>query len=136
MSASGFVGAWPAIISIILTIIGSAGVGGLLKTWLDYKRGSRKQTDDVALSLVHQQNARILILEEQQVRERDKCDRELRVLRHQMANVDSAFDGFLMMVEAMPEKAGEIAASIRKQRGEQRQAEAVEKAAAMTGGQG
>ncbi len=130
---SAYAGTWPAIISIVLTIIGSAGVGGMLKTWLDHLRGKRKQTDDVALSLVHQQNERIRLLEDQQAREREKCDRQIAALRHQMANVDSAFDGFLMMVEAMPEKAGETAAKIRKQRSEQRQAEAVEKAAVMTG---
>ena len=105
-----------------------------LKSWLEYKRGVRKDSDDVAMNLVGHLTERLDKVEAAAEREREKCEAELRALRHQVNNVDAAFDGFLMMVEASPEKAGEYAALIREKRGRQRNNEAIEKAAVMTAG--
>lgn len=125
---------WLAILTFLGTIIGSAGLGGLFKTWLDYKRGARKQTDDVAISLVQQLTDRITKLEGDQVREREKCDNELRALRHRLNNIDAAFDGVLIAIEAAPDKASEIASRERAERRAHREREAMESAALLTGG--
>lgn len=123
-----------AILTFLMTIIGGAGLGGLFKTWLDYKRGSRKQTDDVAITLVEQLSARITKLEDDQVREREKCENELRALRHRLNNIDAAFDGVLIAIEAAPASAKEIAHAARADRRAHREREALESAALLTGG--
>lgn len=123
-----------AILTFLMTIIGSAGLGGLFKTWLDHKRGARKQTDDVALALVQQLTERITRLEDQQVRERENCDNELRAMRHKLNNIDAAFDGVMFAIEATPENAKDIVAKAREARATQRQQEAQETAALLMGG--
>lgn len=124
----------PAIVTAFGAFVTGGGIGVGFKAWLEYRRGTRKDSDEVAMGLVDRLTARMEYIEALAERERQKCDAELRALRHQMANVDSAFDGFLMMVEAGPDRAGEYAALIRDKRAKQRQTEAVEKAAVMTAG--
>jgi len=120
-------------ITVIGSIIGGTGLGGMLKTWLDHKRGTRKDTDDVAVTLVRQLSDRIEKLEAQQISEREKCDNELRALRHRMNNIDAAFDGVMLAVEAAPDNAKEIVAKAREARARQREREAVESAALLMG---
>jgi hypothetical protein len=120
---------WVALLGILGTLFGGAGLGGILKTWLDHKRGVRKDTDEVALSLVNQLKQRVETLETASERERVLCDARLAVQRHRINNLSSNFDALLLLIEMAPEKAAEMVAKIKERRAAQEQAEAVEKAA-------
>lgn len=120
---------WFYIVSIMGGFVGSAGLGGMLKTWLDHKRGVRKATDEVALSLVTQLTNRIEILEAESARERVLCDAKLGIQRHRINNLSGNFDALLLLIEMAPEKAADMVAKIKERRSQQEQAEAVEKAA-------
>lgn len=113
----------------IATAAGGLGAGGLLKTWLDHKRAARRQTDEVALSLVEQLKGRVGTLEAGAAQERALCDAHMAVLRHRVSNLSGSFDSLLMMAEMAPEHAQAFAARIRERRAAQEQAEAAEKAA-------
>lgn len=121
------------ILALIGSILGGGVLGSMWKTWLDHKRGTRKDTDDVAVTLVRQLSDRIEKLENQQISEREKCDNELRALRHRLNNIDAAFDGVMLAIEAAPDNAKEIVSKAREARARQREREAVESAALLMG---
>jgi len=60
------------------------GLGGMLKSWLDYRRSMRKQSDEVAMNLVTQLTKRIETVEASAAQERALCDANLSVLRHRV----------------------------------------------------
>lgn len=113
----------------VATAAGGLGAGGLLKTWLDHKRAARRQTDEVAMHLVRQLNARVETVETMAAQERAICDANLSVLRHRVNNLSGAFDSLLLMAEMAPDRVPEFAARIKQRRAAQEQAEAAEKAA-------
>lgn len=120
---------WPNVAVIIVAMIGSAGLGGILKTWLGHKRGKRKDTDEVAMNLVGQLQARVKQLEVVSEKERLLCDAKLAVLRHRQNNLSSMFESLLMIHEIAPERVNQAIAHIRERRREQETTEAIEKAA-------
>jgi hypothetical protein len=122
------VGYWP----LIVAFLGSLGLGGMLKSWLDYRHKARKQTDDMATAIVATLTGRLDAVEAQQAQERALCEANLGVLRHRMNNLSGSFDGLLLLIEMAPEKAAEFVARIKEQRAAQELAEAAEKAAVMT----
>ena len=67
MSAVAWIGA-------ALGLLGSAGLGGLVKTWLDHKRERRAQSDGVALELVKTLGVRVDQLEDALSEERARCE--------------------------------------------------------------
>ena len=76
---------WAAIvIGLLTTLIGGAGIGGMLKTWLDHRRAARSQTDEVALTLVGKLEGRIESVEAEQRQERARCEAQLAALRHRV----------------------------------------------------
>ncbi len=124
---------WVAILGGVAALVGSAGIGGLLKVWLDHKRGKRHQTDSVALALVETLTARVDKLEKQQAIERDRCDDELRVVRHRIQGWKQLFYSLLHLFD-MPAK--QRADALNGVRSEMAALEAAEKAetGAMFGG--
>ncbi|MEJ7933476.1 hypothetical protein WG907_04290 [Sphingobium sp. AN558] len=125
---AGLSATWFAVLGLIGTLIGGAGLGGMLKTWLDHVRGRRKDTDEVALTLVNQLQTRVTSLEDSSDRERKLCDAQLAVQRHRINNLSGNFDALLLLIEMAPDKASEMVAKIKERRSAQEQAEAVEKA--------
>jgi homoserine dehydrogenase len=120
---------WLVVSSMAMGLIGTGGVGYLLKTVLDHKQRIRKQTDEVAMSLVMQQSERITQLEASIERERALCDAKLGVQRHRVNNLSMNFDSMLMIMELAPEKAVDAVRAIKERRAQQDTAEAVEKGA-------
>jgi len=93
--------------------LGGSGIGAGLRPVLDYWKGRRAQTDDVAMGLVEKLQTRIERLEEAQAAERQLCDAKLSVLRHELKNVQGNFDALLLAIEVAPEKAAEVAAKVK-----------------------
>jgi hypothetical protein len=120
---------WPAIIALLTTLLGGAGVGAILKAWLDYKTGKRKQTDEVAMQLVGQLQVRLTTVEAKAARDEALCEAQLAVQRHRINNLSSAFDGLLLVMELAPDRASEAVARIKARRVADAQAEATETAA-------
>lgn len=118
---------WPMILTVF-TAIGGMGVGGMLKTWLDHKRGTRKDTDDVAMNLVQQLSARLKKVEDSAAQADALCEARMSVLRHRMNNLSTSFDGLLMLIEMAPDKTGEFVTKIKERRVQQEQTEAAERA--------
>ena len=98
--------------------IGGGGLGAGLRPILDYMKGRRRQTDEVAMGLVEKLQARIERLEESSAAERALCDAKLAVLRHELKNVQGNFDALLLAIEIAPEKAAEVVAKIKTRRGQ------------------
>jgi hypothetical protein len=96
--------------------IGGGGIGAGLRPILDYWKGRRRQTDEVAMSLVEKLQGRIERLEESSAAERALCDAKLEVLRYELENVQGNFDALLLAVEVAPEKAAEVVAKIKARR--------------------
>lgn len=120
-----------AIVAIVAGILGSAGLGGVLKTWLDHQRGKRKQTDDVAMGLVEKLEKRIEKLEADLDLERARCDAELRVLRHRMNNQRTMIYSLLHLFDVPAGKRKDMLAGIRTELAALEQAEATEKGAVV-----
>lgn len=70
---------------------------------------------------------RVEKLEEDRDRERLRYESELMIERHRAANVTAAFDAFLMLVKANPDKVAESVVMIEEMRARQMLAEAEEK---------
>ncbi len=96
--------------------IGGGGVGAGFRPILDYWKGRRKQTDDVAMHLVEKLQGRIERLEESSAAERALCEAKLDVVRHELENVQGNFDALLLAIEIAPEKAAEVVAKIKARR--------------------
>lgn len=120
---------WVAIVSGIATVLGSVGLGGMLKTWLDYRRGMRQGTDEVAMGLVDKLTKRVETLEREQAHERAVCDANLKVMRHRLNNVAATFDSLMMMIELAPDRASEIIKLVKERRAAQETMEGMERAA-------
>lgn len=67
-------------------LAGTAGLGGMMKVWLDHRATKRRQTDEVALELAQRLGRRVEQLERDLQADRARCDAELRVLRHRTQN--------------------------------------------------
>lgn len=124
---------WPAILTGLAALLGSAGAGSVFTKWLDHKRGMRKDTDDLAVAMVEKQNVRIAsleakvdLVEKAADHERRLCEIQLAYQRHRINNLSSIFDGLVGMLDLAPERAAEIVAKIKERRVEQEQKEATE----------
>jgi len=106
----------PAWLSLCGAAIGGGGVGAGLRPVLEYWKGRRAQTDEVAMGLVEKLQARIERLEEGQAAERQLCDAKLALLRHELKNVQGNFDALLLAIEVAPEKAAEVVAKVKARR--------------------
>ena len=106
----------PAWAALCGAAMGGGGIGAGLRPILDYMRGRRRQTDEVAMGLVEKLQARIERLEESSAAERQLCDAKLSVVRHELKNVQSNFDALLLAIEIAPEKAAEVVAKIKARR--------------------
>jgi len=84
--------------------LGGGGLGAGLRPILDYWKGRRRQTDEVAMGLVEKLQARIERLEESSAAERQLCDAKLSVLRHELKNVQGNFDALLLAIEWRPKR--------------------------------
>lgn len=129
----------PTALLVILGLIGSGGLGYVLKTWLDYLRAKRKGTDDMSLSVVAAFQARLEKVEGELEKERERakqdrkiCDAEMRVLRHRVNNGASMIDALLLLHEMPAAKAKAQVAAIREQWGDLRKISAAEGAIVMT----
>lgn len=129
---------WVAIASVIATLIGGAGVAGVLKVWLDHKRGKRKQTDDVSLAWAakfeqraEQAEDRIAKLEDQQAIERQRCDDELRIVRHRIQGWKQLFYSLLHLFDMPQRQRKDTLEAVRKQMAALEQAEAAETGAML-----
>lgn len=73
------------------------------------------------------------ILDERAIRmsERDKCEADLRILRHELANEIQAADAFLMLTERDPAKLQQNIAQIKEYREKKRAEIALEKGAML-----
>jgi hypothetical protein len=111
----------------LVAILASIGLGGMLRTMLDYRSRARKQTDDMATTMVKQLSDRVKAVEQASSQERALCDAQLSVLRHRMNNLAGSFDGLLLLIEMAPEKAPEFVVRIKEQRMAQEKAEAAER---------
>lgn len=112
-------------------LIGSAGIGGLFKAWLDHKRGKRAQSDNVALALVGKLEKRIDALEAAQALERERCDDELRILRHRIGGWKQLFYSLLHLFDMPARQRKDTLAAVRLQMDTLEQAEATETGAML-----
>lgn len=136
---------WPMFAGLVIAMLGSAGVGGLFRTWLDHKRGVRKQTDDVSISLVHEMRERMAMVETGANLDRDRaaeeraraerrerlCDLKLGFEHHRVNNLLQLNQSQLFIMQLAPEKLPEAIEMLAKRRSEQENTEATERAAIL-----
>lgn len=108
--------AFPAWGPLFGAALSGGGIGAGMRPVLDYWKGRRRQTDEVAMGLVEKLQARIDRLEQSQAAERQLCDAKLSVLRHELRNVQGNFDALLLAIEVAPEKAAEVVARVKARR--------------------
>lgn len=89
---------WVAIITACAALVGSAGIGGILKTWFDHKRGARAQTDSVALSLVETLTNRVKVLEDKAESDQQSCEERLKEQKAESDRKLAIQDGQLMVM--------------------------------------
>lgn len=118
---------WFGYVALIVAALGSIGLGGMLKTWLDHKYKSRKATDDMATAIVDHMTRRLSSVE----RHGRICEANLGVLRHRLNNLSGCFDATLLLIEMAPEKSADLVQKIKELRQTQMLAEAAERAAVM-----
>jgi len=106
----------PGWIPFVGSAVGGGGIGAGVRPLLEYWKGQRKQTDEVAMGLVEKLQARIDRLEQAQSAERELCDTKLQVLRQQLANVRGDFEALLLAIEIAPDKAAEVVARLKERR--------------------
>ena len=120
------------LLQLVVTLLLGGGLGALLNTFFRHKRGVREETDDQAVKLLEQQAAmivRLTKLERETAQERALCEARLQAERHRINNLDTNFDAMLLLYEVAPERASEWIAKFKERRAQQREAEAIEKAA-------
>lgn len=103
-------------------------LGTIMHSWpaiRDATTRAKTALGDRRLSRIEKLEAR---LDEQRV----SYEAEVKILRHQVNNLNSCLDAILLLIEAAPERAQEHVARIRKMRAEQNRAETAEKAAFTT----
>lgn len=125
---------WLTIAGMVIGAIGTAGIGGMLKTWLDHRRGTRKQSDDVAMELVGKLETRVESLEgklgeadEAMKQERARCDAELGVHRHRINNQRTLIYSLLHLFDVPATRRKAMLANVRAELAAMEQAEAAEK---------
>lgn len=118
---------WVSIFGVIFGAIGTAGIGGMLKTWLDHTRGKRKQSDEVAMALVERLEARVAVLEGSLEQERTRCDAELGVHRHRINNQRLIIYSLLHLFDVPVARRKEMLANVRAELAAMEHAEAHEK---------
>lgn len=116
-----------SVIAIILGVIGSAGLGGIIKTWLDHQRGKRKQSDDVAMALVTKLESRVDKLEGDLEREQQRCEVMLGVHRHRINNQRTLIYSLLHLFDMPAARRKEALVTVRAELASMEQAEALEK---------
>ena len=100
-----------------------AVVGAIIKGWpaiQDAATRAKTALGDRRLSRIERLEAR---MEQKTVAH----EAEVRILRHQLNNVNSCLDAILLLIEAAPDRAAEHVAKIRAMRAEQSEAERAEK---------
>lgn len=136
---------WAGLLQWIVAGGSFGAVGGIVTTWLRtrpalVKAETERDTAllDRALTRLDHLEARYTGLElelqkERTIRlsEREKCDAELRVIRHELANEIQAADAFLMLTERDPDKLMENIAQIKEYRERKRSEIALEKGAML-----
>ncbi len=98
-------------------------IGVIIKGWpaiQDAVTRAKTALGDRRLSRIEKLEAK---LEQQSVAH----EAEVKILRHQLNNVNSCLDAILLLIEAAPDRASEHVAKIRVMRAEQSQAERAEK---------
>lgn len=123
--------AWALVLSAAITAVGSGGIGVLIAKYWEHQRRKRAQTDNVLMDVVNKQGRQIKALQREQRMERHLCDARLAAQRHKVVNLDSAFEGVLMLFKAAPEKVPDLIPEIVAQRQAHRETEAAEAAAVM-----
>ncbi len=130
---------WLGIVSVIATILGSIGVGGMLKTWLDYRRSSKVSDDSAAMALIDQQrvaldraNGRIDRLERQAARKDELHELRMAQLRHRLGNMRMIFEVAIhLMKTSSSDRMPEIIEMIEQMRAKHEREEAEETAAIL-----
>jgi hypothetical protein len=130
---------WFGTISLIATVLGSIGVGSMMKTWLDYRRGMRTADDTSAMALIEQQrialdraNARIDRLERSAARKDELHELRMGQLRHRLNNMRMIFEVAIhLMKTSSSERMPEIVTMIEQMRAKHEHEEAAETAAIM-----
>ena len=122
---------WLTVLATLGALVGTAGLGGILKTWLDHKRGKRAQTDSVALALVEKLEGRIDKLESSLAGERQRCDDELRILRHRIGGWKQLFYSLLHLFDMPAGQRRKTLEAVRKEMAALEQAEAAETGAML-----
>ncbi|KKC24680.1 hypothetical protein WP12_17760 [Sphingomonas sp. SRS2] len=122
---------WGIVLSALITAVGSGGIGVLITKYWEHQRRKRAQTDNVLLELVNKQGRQLKAIRREQRVERHLCEARLAAQRHKVVNLDSAFEGVLMLFKAAPEKVPELIPEIVAQRQAHRETEAAEAAAVM-----
>jgi hypothetical protein len=114
-------------LALLGAILGPAGIGFLLKTWLDHQRGKRKQSDDVAMALVEKLEARVEKLEGSLEREQERCEAMLGVHRHRINNQRTLIYSLLHLFDMPAARRKAALVIVRAELASMEQAEAVEK---------
>jgi hypothetical protein len=122
---------WVLILSALITAVGSGGIGVLITKYWEHQRRKRAQTDSVLMEVVNKQGRQLKALRREQRVERHLCEARLAAQRHKVVNLDSAFEGVLMLFKAAPEKVPDLIPDIVAQRQAQRETEAAEAKAVL-----
>lgn len=129
---------WASILVAALGLLGAGGIGALMKTWLEYKRGKRKDTDNVALALVEKLEQRVVKLEGDLEDERTRCEAMLSAGRHSRNNQRQIIYSLLHLFDLPATKRRDALAAVRKQISDMEATEAHEaaiyRAAPLAGG--
>lgn len=123
---------WATVISLVVGVVGTAGLGGMLKTWLDHLRGTRKQSDEVAMALVARLEERVKHLESTRDDERARCEAELRVQGHRINNQRLMIFSLLHLFEVPAARRKPMLDAIRAELAAMETAEAHEKGLLIT----
>ena len=128
----------PDILQKILSSLGSIGLWGIIagtvftalsKAIPEWRKGTHTNEDNIREDLIHRIDAletRIHQLEDENQRQREHHDSEMRVMRHKLNNETASLDALLMLMEAVPDKVGEHVERIKEMRKERAQNIAIE----------
>ena len=124
------------VVSVVIALIGTAGIGGMFKTWLDHTRGVRATEDASALSLIEAQrlalehaNERIDRLERASTRKDELHELRMAQLRHRLNNMRMVFEvAIRLMKTSSSDRMPEIVEMIEQMRAKHEAEEAAENA--------
>ena len=137
MPRASFLSASLAYLPSIVALLGALGLGGILKSWLDYRKGVRDSDGRAALALIEQQrisldraNTRIDRLEKQLARKDELHELRLSQLRHRLNNMRMIFEVTIrLMKTSSSDRMPEIVEMIEDMRTSHEREEAAETAA-------